>query len=389
MKIIDRYLIKHLLLPFIFCFISLFCIFVLIDLFDSIGDYANAHVPLRDIARIYLIMLGEAAPLIIPFSFFLSCVYLLASLSSHKELVAMMSAGLSLTRLLMPFLLVALALSCVEYYLYLNLAPTAAVRRATLMRQWSKKSKPVDVFNRIVYKNPATGTMWYIQQLDAKQGTLAQAEISIPGEQGGDHEKYFVARGNYRGDYWDLVGVRKISFTNGIASPPENLGQLDARFLAESPRQITAALLQPGGYPWSELYRFITAPYQPAPPRMAPYKTEYFRRLADPFLAPLLCLFAFAAGVVHDRKSRAGAIVNCMLILVTLFIVSKICIAMGNKGRLTPEMAGWFPVLAYGAAALGLFIYQAGLWWEFAYVLRTNSLWLGRWQFARLFTRNK
>jgi lipopolysaccharide export system permease protein len=387
MKIIDRYLIKHLLLPFAFCFISLFFIFVLIDLFDAIGDYANAHVPLKDIIHIYFIMLGQVAPLIIPFAFFLSCVYLLTNLSSHKELVAMMSAGISLARLVIPFFFIALCLSAVEYYLYVNLAPTAAVRRAALMQQWTNKGKSTEAFSGIVYKNPATGVMWYIQQLDAKNGTLAQAEVTIPSDTGGDKEKYFIARGNYRENYWDLVGIRKITFTNGVASPPENVGQLNAYFLTESPRQIAAILLQPDGYPWPELYKFITAPYQPSAPRMAPYKTEHFHRLADPFLAPLLCLFAFALSIIHDRKNRAGAIVNCMLILVTLFIISKICIAMGNKGRLTPGMAGWLPILTYGTAAVGLFIYRVGLWWEFVYQLKANNLWFGKEQFKRLLRR--
>ncbi|MDR1145348.1 MAG: LptF/LptG family permease [Verrucomicrobiales bacterium] len=387
MKIIDRYLLKHLLLPFVFCFVSLFCIFVLIDLFDSIGDYATAHAPLKDIARIYAIMLGQVAPLIIPFAFFLACVYLLTNLSSHKELVALMAAGVSLARLVIPFVCLAVSLSAVEYYLYLKLAPTATVRREALMRQWSRKHKPMEVFNGVVYKNPATNVMWYIHQLDTKKGAISQAEICVPNDRGGDQEKYFVAQGNYRGRYWDLVGIRKITFHDGVASPPENLGRLDARFLTESPRQIAAVLLQPDGYPWPELYRFITAPYQPSAPRMAPYKTEHFRRLTDPLLAPLLCLFAFALSVAHDRNSRAGAIVNCMLILVSLFIVAKICVAMGNRNRLTPEMAGWFPILVYGGAAIGLFIYRVGLWWEFVYVMKTNGLWFGREQWRKLLRR--
>ncbi|MDR1192465.1 MAG: LptF/LptG family permease [Verrucomicrobiales bacterium] len=374
MKIIDRYLLTHLLLPFLFCLASLFCIFVIIDLFGSMDDFLKAHTPLLAVAHIYAVMFGQVAPLLIPFAFFLACVYLLGNLSAHKELVALMSAGVSLSRLVVPFFLIALCLAGVEYYLYLDLAPTAATRRAALTQEWSKKNKPTRVFTGVVYKNPRTGVMWYIQHLDTASGAITQAEINLPDDRGGDREKFFVARGNYRNGYWDLVGIRQMTFSSGAAEPPHNLGQLDATFLTESPCDLAATLLRPDGYPWRDLHRFITAPYQPSPPRMAPYKTEYFRRLADPLLAPLLCLFAFAAGIVHDRKNRASAMVNCMLILVSLFIVTEICNKLGNRSRITPELAGWFPVLTYGGIALALFIYRVGIWWEFVYLLKSN-LW--------------
>ena len=389
MKIIDRYLVKHLVLPFLFCFASLFCIFVLIDLFDSIGDFAKLGTPLLDIIEIYTIMMGQVAPMIIPFAFFLSCVYLLTNLSSHKELVALMSAGVSLTRLVVPFMFVAFILSAIELYLYTNLAPTAAERRQQLMQQWSSKSNPTEIFKAVIYKNPATNIMWYIQELNIAEGTVNQAEITIPNDTGGDKSKYFIAKGNYRDGYWDFVGVRRINFINGSAEPAENLGQLNATFLTESPRQIAAVLIEPESMVWPELYRFITSPYQPSAARMAPYKTEHFRRIADPFLAPLLCLFAFALGIVHDRKNSAGAIFNCILILVTIFVVAKVSVAFGNKNRLSPQMAGWLPVLTYGLAGVALFIHRVGLWWEFTYTLKENKLWFGKEQFLALFGKKK
>ncbi|MDR2463677.1 MAG: LptF/LptG family permease [Verrucomicrobiales bacterium] len=376
MKIMDRYLLTHLLLPFGFCLVSLFCMFVIIDLFGSMDDFLSARTPLVDVAHIYVIMFGQVAPLVIPFAFFLASVYLLANLAAHKELVALMAAGVSLGRLVVPFFVVALGLSAVEWYLYLDLAPTAAARREMLMQQWAKKKKPVNVFTGVVYKNPQTGVMWYLQELNTMNGTLTQAEISVPNQAGGEREKYFIARGNYRDGYWDLVGVRRISFEekDGRGQPlVENLGQLNAHFLKESPRQLAATLLKPENYPWRELYNFITSPYQPSAPRMAPYRTEYFHRLADPLLTPLLCLFAFALSIVHERKNQAVALVNCLLILVSLFVMSKICIAMGNRSRLTSELAGWLPMITYGGMAIGLFVWRVGLWWELVHLFKKRD----------------
>ena len=133
MKIIDRYLAVTLVLPFLFCCGSLYFVFVIIDLFDNISDLVHAHSTLWNMVEIYLTLIPQVAPVILPFAYFLSCVYVLTNLSAHKELVAAMGAGLSLARLSVIFFILAGVVSLVEYLLYIDLAPTAGNRREGLI----------------------------------------------------------------------------------------------------------------------------------------------------------------------------------------------------------------------------------------------------------------
>ncbi|MDD5261099.1 MAG: LptF/LptG family permease [Methylacidiphilales bacterium] len=379
MKIIDRYLVVTLVLPFLFCCASLYFVFVVIDLFDNVSDLVHAHSSLWNLVLIYLVLIPQVAPVILPFAFFLSCVYVLSNLSAHKELVAMMSAGLSLARLSIPFFLLALVVSFIQYLLLLDLSPTAESRREVLIANLQQQGKSPNVFKSIIYKNPQTGTMWYIHEIDIANGTLKQAEIVLPDELGRDKVKYFVAQGQYRGHYWDFVGIRKVEFKiDGNSLPPVDLSRLDAYDLTEPPEQMVADLKPPEESTWPDLYRFINARYQPPANRMAPYKTEHYNRTAYPLLAPVLCLFAFALSIVHDRKSRTGAVFNCIVVLIVVFIFQKVSIGLGNGTRLSPFMAGWSPILVFGAAGLAMFAAKVGWTWEAVSFLRTSGYWPDR-----------
>ena len=376
MKIIDRYLAVTLVLPFLFCCGTLYFVFVIIDLFDNISDLVHAHSTLWNIITIYLTLIPQVAPVILPFAYFLSCVYVLTNLSAHKELVAAMGAGLSLARLSIIFFILAGTVSLVQYLLYIDLSPTAGNRRQALIEGLQQHTALKNVYRNVIYKNPRSGTMWYIQELNAGTGSLKQAEIVTLDELGRDKEKYFVAQGNYREKYWDFAGVRKVEFrSDGSNLPPQDLDRLEAFDLNEAPRQIAADLRPPDESTWPDLYSFITAAYQPSANRMAPYKTEHYNRTASPLLAPVLCLFAFALSIVHERKNRTAAVFNCIVVLIVVFIFQKFSLSLGNGKRISPFMAGWSPILLFGSIGLAFFAAKVGWIWELTAHLKASGLW--------------
>src|SRR5690606_21560573 len=128
------------------------------------------------------------AQLILPPSFFFACVYLLSYMSARRELVATMAAGLSLSRIAVPFFIVAAAVATIQYALYFDLTPRAKERVDALERSLSSHKKPKGIHNSVVYKNPVNGTMWFVAEVNAAEGTFKQAEILNIDELGRDKE---------------------------------------------------------------------------------------------------------------------------------------------------------------------------------------------------------
>jgi LPS export ABC transporter permease LptG len=375
MKILDRYLILSLLLPFLFCLTAFFSMWIIFTLFGIVDDLVKAKASLWFIIQYYGVQMPYIAQIVLPPSFFFACVYLLSYMSARRELVATMAAGVSLSRIAVPFFILSLVVCCIQYAFYFDLTPGSKKRVDALENTLNKQPQAKGIYPKVLYKNPTNGAMWYISEINVHEGTFKQAEILIIDEIGRDKEKLFVARGTFKGKYWDLFNVRRITFNpDGSARPPQDLDQMDALSLNETPEQMIATLRTPEALPWIELYRFIHAKYRPSANRMAPYQMEHFYRMTYPLLSPILCLFAFAFGISFERKAQTNSLMACLVILFVLLISLKICIALGNGKRLSPALAAWSTILLFGGVGLTLFANKVGWIWETSSLFKKSRL---------------
>jgi|GEM_PF-601158 len=373
MKILDRYLLLSLLTPLLFCLGAFFCLWIIFDLFDIVGDLVKQKASLWFILQYYGVQMPKIAQIILPPSFFFSCVYVLAYMSARRELVATMAAGVSLARIAVPFFIMSLVVACVQYALYFDLTPNAKKRVDALEKQLSNKEGTAEIYRGVVFKNPVNGTMWYVSEINITERTFQQAEILSIDELGRDKEKLFVASGKFKGDYWDLFNIRKVVFDpQGLAKKPVDMTQLDALYLNESPEDMIATLRPPEQYPWLELYHFTHAKFRPSPNRMAPYHMEYHYRMAYPLICPVLCLFAFAFAISFNHSARNSSLMACLLVLFGLLVFVNISVALGNSKRLSPAFAAWSTIIFFGSAGLWLFANKVGWFWDARSILQAN-----------------
>jgi lipopolysaccharide export system permease protein len=374
MKLMDRSLLAALLKPFLFCLVAFYFLFIIVDLFGTLDEVIRNKANLLLVLKYYLVPAPFIFQLVVPAAFFLSVLYVLVEWSGSRELVALQVGGVSLGRISIPFFLLSLGVMGVQYGLFYGLSPKANEKRQTIEDQIDGRGGRAQIFQRVVYKNPTTGALWFIQEIDITARTLKQAEVLLSDELGRDRLKIFAARGTFKPEgYWDFGGVRRVDFgRDGVAKPPQDLAQLDVDFLNESPEQLVAVLRPAGGMSWPELSAFIHAPYQPAPSRMAPYWTEHQYRLAYPWLNPVLCLFAFALGITHDRQSKAASVFNCMLLLAFLLAWMQLSLALGNGKRLSPWVAAWNPIVLFGLAGLALFAEKTGWLWNLRHYIQQS-----------------
>ena len=131
MKLVTRYLLRHLSRPWIYVLVGFALIAILVDLFDNFVSFMEAGTPLHQVLLYYAILLPTYLPYMLPISLLLGLLYALWQLGKNAELTAMRACGLSLTQLITPYLLTGLVSSLV--LLAVNTAASLALRR--LVRQ--------------------------------------------------------------------------------------------------------------------------------------------------------------------------------------------------------------------------------------------------------------
>src|SRR4051812_34123074 len=104
MRLLDRYLLRELLLPLVYCLIFFLIAFISFDLFSQISDFQRNKMTGGEIFEYYIDKTPEflVASYVMPMSLLLALLYALTNHSRHNELTAMRSAAIPLWRITMP-----------------------------------------------------------------------------------------------------------------------------------------------------------------------------------------------------------------------------------------------------------------------------------------------
>ena len=108
----DRHIIRRLVTGYLLMVGGLIVFFVLLHYLEFVDDFMDRDAPLREIFLIYYPnYIPEIVKLTSPLALFLAAVYLTGKLAQEVQLIALQTSGVSLYRLLRPYVLVALLLT--------------------------------------------------------------------------------------------------------------------------------------------------------------------------------------------------------------------------------------------------------------------------------------
>lgn len=141
MNIIDKYVLRVFISTLVFSMIALYIIFIVVTLMENLDEFIDNSVQLDIIIEYYLSYFPEIIKLLTPVSLLLASLFSIGKLSQTNEITAMKSGGLSLYRLMLPFLIFSIFLSIGQYYFNGNIVPKAIERKKEIEREYLKKNR--------------------------------------------------------------------------------------------------------------------------------------------------------------------------------------------------------------------------------------------------------
>ncbi|QOD61638.1 LptF/LptG family permease [Polaribacter haliotis] len=141
MKILDKYILKTFLVPFVATFLIVLFVLVMQVLWQVFENIAGKGISLPFILKfLYYTTLG-IVPQALPIGVLLSSIMALGSLGENYEFAAAKSAGISLQRLVRPLIILTIILSGINFLFLNNIFPYATLKQRNLYYN-IKKKKP-------------------------------------------------------------------------------------------------------------------------------------------------------------------------------------------------------------------------------------------------------
>ena len=141
MKILDKYILKTFLVPFLATFLIVLFVLVMQLLWQTFENIAGKGISLSFILKFLYYTSLSIVPQALPIAVLLSSIMALGSLGENYEFAAAKSAGVSLQRLVRPLMFLTLILSGVNFLFLNNIFPYAILKQQNLYYN-IKKKKP-------------------------------------------------------------------------------------------------------------------------------------------------------------------------------------------------------------------------------------------------------
>ena len=348
MKLLDKYLLRTLLVPLAYCLAAFNLLYIVFDLFGSLDNFVEAGTPLRRIAQYYAYLLPSAFFIIFPVSLLLAILYALSSLTKTNELVAMRACGISLFRLMTPIIAVGLIFSVLVAIVNESIAPHCAYWTDKFLKM-EKHKGAVDVFlaSMLGFVNTPAERDWLIGEFDTR--TFRMKDIALTQRYpDGTSEKIQAARGEWLdGKWWffEVVRQRYDNQSNPMGrvrfAPMEEMN-----FLTEKPadflNEVKDPLENPEFVSVREMKHFMRT-HRLAPTAQARLLVNMHQRMAMPWTSFVVALFGIPLGAQSGRRGAFIGIIAALFTFFLFFAMVQFCSALGKKGSLDPLIAAWLP----------------------------------------------
>lgn len=342
MKKLDRYIFFRILVLTVFMLAVLICIFILIDFSENSDDFADKGATLAQIwNQYYFNYIPEMIRLVIPVAVFTACLFLTGQMTERLEITAIKASGISLYRLVMPYIFIGVFLAGIISYLDAYIIPEANSERIEFEQQYlSKGSERIDRGG--IFRQDSDSTVININFFDPNTNTGYR--IFLTEFNGNEIERITQAS--------RMMWVDSTS--HWIIDRPTTRIMRDKKVEVEtSERKVFDINILPG-----DLARRTSDIYQLTYPKAFQYirsverigaggislpKVQLYGRMAYPISIIVVCLIGFALAADKRKGGKGFYIASGLAISFIYLVLMKVIEPFGAAGTLSPMFAVVFP----------------------------------------------
>ena len=369
MRLLDRYLLRELLVPLGYCLSGFLLLIFAGRLINEMRGLQEKLLHGGDILLYYLVQVPEFLVLILPMALLLALLYTLTNHARHNEITAIRAAGVSLWRMCLPYLLVGLGLSLLSFALNEFYVPDSA-DKAEAIRNCRVAPGPAAPgryeIEHAASVNAAGHRKWYCKLYNTRTGEMLGPNV-VWGQPDGAQILLWADRAAYLNSVWTFYNAREYLAAAHTNSPPALVLHTNALALpefSETPDQINSEIkisnsmslraAKKADVPLLDLLNYLRLHPALSGSDAAWLYTKLQGRLATPWTCLVVVLIAIPFGAASGRRNVYVGVASSVVIFFTYWVMQQVCLALGTGDYIPPWLAGWFPNLAFGLTGLWL-----------------------------------
>lgn len=367
MRLLDRYVLRNFFEPFLLCFGGIISIMLIFDLYGNIQDFIEYHTPPLTVARFYLTQLPAMAMLALPVGLLLALLFSLSKMSRHNEIISMLTAGVSVVRVVVPLIIMGILASLLCLVLNTAAAPHAEAIKKQMLEEITRGSRRAEARETVeghLFRDRQNTRTWFVRRLRPRSDVLEGVHIVQQDDAGNILRKWYANRATFnpKDASWALFQGMIVDFdTNGDIVHTDYFPE-GGRLLTgwtETPWRIASSQLLAQNLSIAELHDYLKYNGDFPPLLLAPYRVNLFDRWALPWACLVIVLITAPLGIVYNRRGVLGGVAGAVFLYVCTLALRSLFLALGKGARMDPVLAAWLPNGAFCLIGFILLYYRS------------------------------
>lgn len=363
LKLLDRQMVRGYVKAYLVCLVSLLALFIVVDLFNNLDDFASNNrglgATLRHIGLYYAYKTAQIFDRLCEAIVLLAAMFTVAWMQRNNELLPLLSAGVSTRRAVMPVLLAAcamLGLSLLNQELVLpnidsrfveNRADPTGEHEVEIGGGWEPNKIHI-TGGRAVRKDRLVRDFICTIPAEIGRGSLSTLQA---------REAYYVPKveGRLMTGGWMLTGTQPERLENWTRDDVLVM-IVEGKFFLRTEQVDFDLLTRPKHW---HLYvataRLLQEIDKTDASRLAGVAVIFHMRLTRPVLGIILVVLGLAMILRDQNRNVFISAGLCLVLCAVFFGACYACKYLGDAEYLAPALAAWLPVLAFGPLSFVLF----------------------------------
>ncbi len=375
MKLLDKYILKQFLSTFFFVVVILLAVISVIDMTDKMDKFAKAQLTSGQIFGYYLDFIPWIGSLVTPITIFIATVYVCSRMAGRTEVIAILSAGISFRRMMLPYFIGSFFIAALSFALNGWVIPNSNKSKLAFEVQYLKNKYYYDKQN--IHIQVAPDVYLYMKSYNntnntGYQFTLERFEDNKMIEKlTASRVEWDTAKQKWTLRDWRIHNVQSIFETTSspeakpgfettkrvVTTDSIKSGSTLDTALVIHPKEFESDYRKYDGMTLNELNKYIKTLRSRGSTGIEVYEVEKYTRYTAPFT---IFILVFMGVIVSSRKSRGGTGLQIALgfLLSFIFILFfTLFRTFAENGSMPPQISVWIPNIIFGIISLIMYKY--------------------------------
>lgn len=350
-KILDIYITRKFFGTIGFILLMTAIVSSIFDVADKVDAIIEHHIPMTTVLWFYVNFVPTIINLTSPLLIFISALFFTARMANNSEIIAILGTGISYTRLIRPYIIVAIILALIDFGLKNYVLPLAATETVNFELTYLHEWENYDAQN--IHRRIDQNTYFYAQSVDVH--SQYARKFSIEKFKDGDlvyklmstDASFDSTSGTWR------VNNYFIRETNGLKETIKTGDSMRVKIPITisdfgQKKRTMPTLTTP------ELNEVIRTEKIKGDSFIKFYEVEKHRRIASPFAIIILVVIAVS---LASKKVRGGMGIHLLvgiLIASSYELFMRFSTTFATNADLPPVIAVWIPNIVYAAVSIYL-----------------------------------